>query len=62
MVILQSSIASATFMANSMVLWSYVLAPNDHNMHGVMASGQVWETFGMLGLFIVVGAVQFGSG
>lgn len=62
MVILQSVVAAATFMANSMVMWSYVSAPNDHDLHGITASGRVWETFGMLGFFIVVGAVQVGSG
>ena len=61
-VILQSSIGSATFMANQMVLWSYISAPNDHAVASVMASGGVWETFGMFGLFIVVGVVQFQSG
>lgn len=62
MVILQSVVASATFMANSMVMWSYVNAPTDHDLHGVTASGRVWETFGMLSFFIVVGGTQFGSG
>jgi MFS-type transporter involved in bile tolerance (Atg22 family) len=62
MVILHGTVASATFMANSMILWSYVSASNDHDLHGVTASGRVWEVFGMLSFFIVVGAVQFGSG
>ena len=62
LVLIHSSIGSATFMANSMVLWSYVRADNDHDLHGVMASGRVWETFGMLSFFIVVGAVQLVSG
>jgi MFS-type transporter involved in bile tolerance (Atg22 family) len=62
MVILQSVVASATFMANSMVMWSYVNAPTDHDLHGVTASGRVWETFGMLSFFIVVGGTQLGSG
>ena len=62
MVILQSIIASATFMANSMVLWSYVNAPTDHELHGITASGRVWETAGMLGFFILVAATQIGTG
>lgn len=62
MVLLHSVVTSATFMANSMVLWSYVSAPTDHDLHGVMSSGRIWETGGMLGFFIIVGAVQFGSG
>jgi MFS-type transporter involved in bile tolerance (Atg22 family) len=62
MVILQSVVASATFMANSMVLWSYVNAPTDHDLHGITASGRVWETSGMLGFFIVVAATQIGTG
>lgn len=62
MVILQSIIAAATFMANSMVMWSYVSAPNDHDLHGITASGRVWETFGMLSFFVVVGGVQIGTG
>ena len=61
-VILQSVIASATFMANSMVMWSYVSAPTDHDLHGITASGRVWETFGMLSFFVVVGGVQIGTG
>ena len=62
MVILQSVIAAATFMANSMVMWSYVSAPTDHDLHGITASGRVWETFGMLSFFVVVGGVQVGTG
>jgi len=61
-IILQSIVASATFTANWMVMWSYVSAPNDHKLHGITSSGRVWETSGMLGFFIVVGAVQFTSG
>jgi len=62
MVIAQSFIAASTFMANSMVMWSYVNAPNDHVLHGITASGRLWETIGMLGFFVVVGVVQFRSG
>ena len=59
MTILQAVVASAAFMANSMVMWSYVDADNDHDLHGVTASGRIWETVGMLSFFIVVGIVQF---
>jgi len=62
MTILQAVVASASFMANAMVLWSYVSAPNDHTLHGITASGRNWEVFGMLGFFIIVGIVQFTSG
>lgn len=62
MTILQAVVASAAFMANAMVLWSYVSAPNDHRLHGITSSGRNWEVFGMLGFFIVVGIVQFTSG
>lgn len=62
MVIAQSFIAASTFMANSMVMWSYVNAPSDHVLHGITASGRLWETIGMLGFFVVVGVVQFTSG
>jgi len=62
MVILQSIIAAASFMANSMVMWSYVSAPTDHDLHGITASGRIWENGGMLFFFIVVGGVQFGTG
>lgn len=62
MVILQSVIAAATFMANSMVMWSYVSAPNDHDLHGITASGRVWETFGMLFFFLIVGGTQIATG
>ena len=60
-VILQAVVASATFMANSMVMWSYVSAPDDYTLHGITASGRMWETIGMLGFFIVVGAVGIGT-
>jgi len=62
MVILQSVIAASTFMANSMVMWSYVNAPTDHILHGITSSGRLWETIAMLSFFIVVGIVQFTSG
>ena len=62
MVIAQSFIAASTFMANSMVLWSYVNAPSDHDLHGITSSGRLWETIAMLSFFIVVGIVQFTSG
>jgi len=62
MTILQAVVASAAFMANAMVLWSYVSAPDDHTLHGITASGRNWEVFGMLSFFIVVGIVQFTSG
>eukprot|EP00984_Skeletonema_dohrnii_P022892 scaffold12002_cov117-Skeletonema_dohrnii-CCMP3373.AAC.1 len=62
MVIAQSFIAASTFMANSMVLWSYVNAPSDHDLHGITSSGRLWETIAMLSFFIVVGVVQFTSG
>lgn len=62
MVIVQSVIAASTFMANSMVMWSFVNAPSDHILHGITSSGRLWETIGMLGFFIVVGIVQFTSG
>jgi len=61
MTILQAVVASAAFMANAMVMWSYVDAANDHDLHGVTASGRIWETLGMLGYFIVVGIVQFST-
>lgn len=48
-------------MANSMVMWSYVSAPDDYTLHGITASGRMWETIGMLGFFIVVGAVGIGT-
>ena len=55
-VILQSVVASATFMANSMVMWSYTsdIGANDHDLHGITSSGRMWETIGMLGFFIVI--------
>jgi UMF1 family MFS transporter len=62
MTILQAVVASAAFMANAMVLWSYVSAPNDHILHGITASGRNWEVLGMLIFFIIVGVVQFASG
>jgi len=62
MVVAQSFLAASTFMANSMVLWSYVNAPTDHDLHGITSSGRLWETIGMLSFFIVVGVVQFASG
>lgn len=61
-VILQSVVASATFMANSMVMWSYLNAPDDHTLHGITSSGRLWETIGMLCFFIVIGAIQLGTG
>lgn len=62
MVVAQSFIAASTFMANSMVLWSYVNAPTDHDLHGITSSGRLWEVSAMLSFFIVVGVVQFTSG
>lgn len=62
-VILQSVVASATFMANSMVMWSYTsdIGANDHDLHGITSSGRMWETIGMLGFFIVIGAINVGA-
>jgi hypothetical protein len=60
--ILQSLIANAAFEANRMVMFSYMSAPSDHDLQGVSSSGRIWETFGMLLFFMVVGGVQFGSG
>ena len=62
MVIAQSFLAASTFMANSMVLWSYVNAPTDHDLHGITSSGRLWETIAMLSFFIVVAVVQFATG
>ena len=58
MVIAQSFVAASTFMANSIVMWSYVNAPSDYELHGITSSGRMWETFGMLSFFIVIGVVQ----
>ncbi|KAL7495914.1 hypothetical protein ACHAWT_006721 [Skeletonema menzelii] len=61
MVIAQAFFAASTFMANSMVLWSYVNAPSDHDLHGITSSGRLWETIAMLSFFIVVAVVQFAT-
>lgn len=59
MTILQAVVASASFMANSMVMWSYVDADNDRDLHGITSSGRIWEVLGVLFVFIVVGIIQF---
>ena len=44
------------------VMWSYVGAKSDHDLHGVTSSGRMWETIGMFGFFIICAIVTIVSG
>ena len=55
--ILQGVVAGSTFMGNSMVMYSYIHAENEHKLHGIMASSRIWETSGMLGFLVIVAGV-----
>uniref|UniRef100_A0A7S2GRC7 Major facilitator superfamily (MFS) profile domain-containing protein n=1 Tax=Helicotheca tamesis TaxID=374047 RepID=A0A7S2GRC7_9STRA len=62
--IIQAVFAAASFIANAMVMWSYVKdsAESDHALHGITTSGRLWETFGMFGFLILVTVVGVASG